>query len=272
MLTDEVKQAETLAQEFSRLVAEYEAGDDTTAPEAWNLIADFAFENRAAVAAALSVRAEGDANRDAQGIAWFERTFRVPLGDMPGRLDVERVRANAAAGVPASVSPEIEKMLGEWSAAIERHEPVQFGLMASAALRSAFDALQTLAETHFLNKTQVERELNTAKASNEALTARANEAEAQRDAWEAKFVRSVETLVRSEGKLDAAERRWSDCTGELLEAREQRDAMREALKPFVEAGSALADSIYPGVTKAKILVDIADIGQARAAIAQGEPR
>lgn len=30
---------------------------------------------------------------DADGIAWFERTFGVPLGDVPGRLDVERVRA-----------------------------------------------------------------------------------------------------------------------------------------------------------------------------------
>lgn len=203
--------------------------------------------------------------------------------------------AAAALSVRASVSPVIEEVLGELDALAtfvreiaddkdwkDEHRPYADSLttfgdfrkwsLALTALRSAIDALQTLAETHFLNKTQVERELNTAKASNEALTARANEAEAQRDAWEAKFVRSVETLVRSEGKLDAAERRWSDCTGELLEAREQRDAMREALKPFVEAGSALADSIYPGVTKAKILVDIADIGQARAAIAQGEPR
>lgn len=45
---------ETLAQEFARLVAEYRA--DTNGPtgaEAWNLIADFAVENAAALTAAL---------------------------------------------------------------------------------------------------------------------------------------------------------------------------------------------------------------------------
>lgn len=47
-------QSETLAQEFARLVAEYRA--DTNGPtgaEAWNLIADFAVENAAALTAAL---------------------------------------------------------------------------------------------------------------------------------------------------------------------------------------------------------------------------
>lgn len=34
---------------------------------------------------------------DAQGIEWFERSFRVPLGDMPGRLDVEAMRGRLGA-------------------------------------------------------------------------------------------------------------------------------------------------------------------------------
>ncbi len=37
---------------------------------------------------------------DADGIAWFERTFGVPLGDMPGLADVERVRAGATTKEP----------------------------------------------------------------------------------------------------------------------------------------------------------------------------
>lgn len=39
---------------------------------------------------------------DAAGLAWFERRFGVPLGDMPGRADVEAVRAAIAAGEGAS--------------------------------------------------------------------------------------------------------------------------------------------------------------------------
>lgn len=38
----------------------------------------------------------GEALEAAQGIEWFERTFGVPLGDMPGRVDVEQIRALAA--------------------------------------------------------------------------------------------------------------------------------------------------------------------------------
>ena len=34
-----------------------------------------------------------------RGLEWFERTFGVPLGDMPGREDVERMRAMIAASV-----------------------------------------------------------------------------------------------------------------------------------------------------------------------------
>ena len=34
-----------------------------------------------------------------RGLEWFERTFGVPLGDMPGREDVERVRAMISASV-----------------------------------------------------------------------------------------------------------------------------------------------------------------------------
>ena len=37
-----------------------------------------------------------------RGLEWFERTFGVPLGDMPGRLDVERVRAMISTAPPAS--------------------------------------------------------------------------------------------------------------------------------------------------------------------------
>ena len=33
-----------------------------------------------------------------QGIRWFEETFGVPLGDKPGRIDVERVRASVHRG------------------------------------------------------------------------------------------------------------------------------------------------------------------------------
>lgn len=48
-------------------------------------------QDRERVLAALSGNVA--AITDADGIAWFERTFGVPLGDVPGRLDVERVRA-----------------------------------------------------------------------------------------------------------------------------------------------------------------------------------
>lgn len=37
-------------------------------------------------------------NTDAQGIAWFERTFGVPLGDKPGEQDVAACRARAKDG------------------------------------------------------------------------------------------------------------------------------------------------------------------------------
>lgn len=48
---------ETLAEEFSRLVSEYNEPDtDGTRDEAWNLIADFAIANAAALTAALAVR------------------------------------------------------------------------------------------------------------------------------------------------------------------------------------------------------------------------
>lgn len=46
---------ETLAEEFARLTNEYHTGDDHTKPEAWNLLADFAVDNAAAITAALSV-------------------------------------------------------------------------------------------------------------------------------------------------------------------------------------------------------------------------
>lgn len=40
---------------------------------------------------------------NAAGIEWFERTFGVPLGDKPGAVDVERVRASVP---PASLGGE----------------------------------------------------------------------------------------------------------------------------------------------------------------------
>lgn len=42
-----------------------------------------------------------------QGIRWFEETFGVPLGDMPGRRDVDRVKAEAALCAPASAHQNI---------------------------------------------------------------------------------------------------------------------------------------------------------------------
>lgn len=50
-MTDET---ETLAEEFARLCKEYDNGTDEDKIEAWNLIADFAFENRVALAVALA--------------------------------------------------------------------------------------------------------------------------------------------------------------------------------------------------------------------------
>lgn len=37
---------------------------------------------------------------DADGIAWFERTFGVPIGDKPGTQDVERVKRSAGIQPP----------------------------------------------------------------------------------------------------------------------------------------------------------------------------
>ena len=47
------RSTETLAQEFARLVDEYENGERQLRQEAWNLIADFALENASAITAAL---------------------------------------------------------------------------------------------------------------------------------------------------------------------------------------------------------------------------
>ena len=52
---------------------------------------------RALDAAGLAVVPTDPASEARRGLEWFERTFGVPLGDMPGRLDVERVRAMIAA-------------------------------------------------------------------------------------------------------------------------------------------------------------------------------
>ena len=52
---------------------------------------------RALDAAGLVVVPTDPASEARRGLEWFERTFGVPLGDMPGRLDVERVRAMIAA-------------------------------------------------------------------------------------------------------------------------------------------------------------------------------
>lgn len=55
---------------------------------------------------------------DAQGIAWFERTFGVPLGDMPGRVDVAEVRARAALAPAGETGREAVPVA--WS--VEWHE------------------------------------------------------------------------------------------------------------------------------------------------------
>ena len=52
---------------------------------------------RALDAAGMVVVPTDPASEARRGLEWFERTFGVPLGDMPGRLDVERVRAMIAA-------------------------------------------------------------------------------------------------------------------------------------------------------------------------------
>lgn len=44
---------ETLAEEFKRLVAEFQIGERQTRAEAWNLIAEFAVDNFEVVHAAL---------------------------------------------------------------------------------------------------------------------------------------------------------------------------------------------------------------------------
>lgn len=56
---------------------------------------------RALDAAGLAVVPTDPASEARRGLEWFERTFGVPLGDMPGRLDVERVRAMIAAAPDA---------------------------------------------------------------------------------------------------------------------------------------------------------------------------
>lgn len=54
---------------------------------------------RALDEAGMVVGATDPASEARRGLDWFERTFGVPLGDMPGREDVERVRAMISASV-----------------------------------------------------------------------------------------------------------------------------------------------------------------------------
>lgn len=53
---------------------------------------------------------------DAHGIAWFERTFGVPLGDMPGARDVARVRAAAVPRNAVVPLGKPEHTRGTWEA------------------------------------------------------------------------------------------------------------------------------------------------------------
>lgn len=75
------------------------------------------FVAEAALAALASSTPESGIS-DADGIAWFERTFGVPLGDKPGALDVERVRAGltpeSSAEAPASQIGALIKERDEW--------------------------------------------------------------------------------------------------------------------------------------------------------------
>lgn len=107
-------QSETLAQEFARLVAEYRA--DTNGPtgaEAWNLIADFAVENAAAISSALSI--EQTQPVQVKALEWrreapyhVARVFGglyaveawdggVTLSGIPGRRDFKDIEAAKAA-------------------------------------------------------------------------------------------------------------------------------------------------------------------------------
>ena len=52
--------AEKPWQELTRLVAEYASGEGTEREEAWNLLADFTFENWIAIAGALEFAAMHD--------------------------------------------------------------------------------------------------------------------------------------------------------------------------------------------------------------------
>jgi hypothetical protein len=109
-----MRRDETLAQEFARLVAEYRA--DTNGPtgaEAWNLIADFAVENAAALTAALEV--EQPVSVEIKPLEWrseapyhVARVFGgiyaveawdggVTLSGIPGRRDFKDIEAAKAA-------------------------------------------------------------------------------------------------------------------------------------------------------------------------------
>jgi hypothetical protein len=89
------------------------------------LLADFkvsgpAVKEAEAALAALSTPAEERRLTDAEGIAWFERTFGVPLGDKPGLIDVERVRAGLA---PPCTHPACPLKAGQCTTAGGRTEP-----------------------------------------------------------------------------------------------------------------------------------------------------
>lgn len=71
---------ETLAQEFARLVKEYNEGDDRTKPEAWNLLADYAVENAPSITNALERAEKAEAERDearqiVRDIHWMARRY-----------------------------------------------------------------------------------------------------------------------------------------------------------------------------------------------------
>lgn len=80
-----VASKETLAQEFARLVGEYQDDDagDATKEEAWNMIADFAVENAKAIVAALSH--PGGAATEAM-VEAAAREFLMHKGERPWRV------------------------------------------------------------------------------------------------------------------------------------------------------------------------------------------
>ena len=78
---------ETKAKELSRLVTEFDYGERQNRNEAWNLIAEFAYDNAEEICEALSLRTSpppsgeaGEVTIDALLNAYDAETATVPLG------------------------------------------------------------------------------------------------------------------------------------------------------------------------------------------------